>query len=155
MNFLSARVKSVFSIPLTDSGFQCPFINEESIFLQAIEIAEEATRNRFLKEACADQPEARNRLADLIELHFGGGNILDETKVCVYHPNESAKVPDVGNHIGPYKLLQEKAVEKGLTKELQALKQDFQVAMGHYENSKYHEAQSVADRIIQSLKDYK
>jgi hypothetical protein len=54
-----------------------------------------------------------------------------------------------------YKLLQEKAVEKGLTKELQALKKDFQVAMGHYENSKYHEAQSVADRIIQSLKDYK
>lgn len=82
-------------------------IDEESIFHQAIEIQDASARSTFLERSCAHQPEVKKRLMDLVELHFGRGHILDETRVCNYDPSGSANVPDVGSQIGPYRLLQE------------------------------------------------
>ena len=86
-------------------------IDEESVFHQAIEIKETSARNVFLEKSCIDQPDARQRLAELIEMHFGAGkgrrNILDETQVCTFNPGGTANVPAIGSQIGPYKLLEE------------------------------------------------
>tara|TARA_R110002072_G_scaffold303122_1_gene494603 strand:- start:3071 stop:5530 length:2460 start_codon:yes stop_codon:yes gene_type:complete len=53
-----------------------PAMNEESVFLEALEIESSETRARFLDSACRDFPGSRAKIEQLLESHSVVGNFL-------------------------------------------------------------------------------
>ncbi len=82
-------------------------LNEEELFLQAIEIDEAEARSEFLDQACGDDRELRKRCGELVDMHYVRGRILDETREAKLNSAAVGQLPEVGSMIGPYKLLQE------------------------------------------------
>src|SRR4051812_25886779 len=93
-------------------------MNEETLFIEALEVRDSAERAEFLGKACAGDEALRGRLERLLEQHEQAGSFLnrpaagievneniparrgDGTSILV--PSESA-----GTVIGCYKLLQQ------------------------------------------------
>ena len=81
-------------------------LNEESIFLSAIEMNDSTERERYLQECCQGNPEMYEKIQQLVEMHFCQGQILDETRIS-QEVGESDSVAEIGTVVGAYKLLQE------------------------------------------------
>ncbi len=93
-------------------------MNEETIFIEALEIRDPVERAAFLDRACAGNPTMRDRLKRLLDQHERAGSFLERPApasgstgtfnspaggTTVVRPSTDA----VGTVIGPYKLLQE------------------------------------------------
>src|SRR6266404_9738086 len=89
----------------------------DTIFCAAIEIASEADRAAYIRQACADDSDLRACVEKLVAAHFQAGSFLDEPvpvprATSAFAPSPDAPVPDIvaerpGTVIGPYKLLQQ------------------------------------------------
>src|SRR4029077_17486255 len=82
-----------------------PSVPEESILLQALEIASAAGRVAFLDRACGDNRHLRAEVEALLRAHAQSGDLLDlpeQPAVTVDDPVRERP----GTVIGPYKLLQ-------------------------------------------------
>src|SRR4029453_16231384 len=53
-------------------------MNERTLFLQALEIADPARRDAFLDQECARDPALRQRIERLLAAHAAAGGILDK-----------------------------------------------------------------------------
>ena len=81
---------------------------EEQIFLAALELAPELDRGEFLKQKCGDDQELLARVEELLGFHQQDDNLLDDTSGGFWKQNlADARSDEVGQQIGPYKLLQE------------------------------------------------
>src|SRR5262245_61838687 len=74
---------------------------EEELFHRALEKPTLAEQRAFLDEACAGQPERRQRLERLLRSHRREDSFLDTAATTDEVPHEKA-----GTMIGPYKLIQ-------------------------------------------------
>ncbi len=95
-------------------------MNEETLFIEALEIRDPAERAAFLDRACAGDAAVRDRVVKLLDQHERAGSFLGRPVVA---PAETASlaaggdptamllhagsVELVGTTIGPYKLLQQ------------------------------------------------
>jgi eukaryotic-like serine/threonine-protein kinase len=83
-----------------------PSLPEESILLQALEIASAAERAAYLDLACGDNRHLRAEVEALLRAHAQSGDLLDlPEKLAVTVDEPSRERP--GTVIGPYKLLQQ------------------------------------------------
>lgn len=53
-------------------------MTEEQVFLAALDLADAADRNAFVRKACGGDVEFRRQVADLLAAHFKTGEFLDE-----------------------------------------------------------------------------
>ncbi|MCI0642313.1 MAG: protein kinase [Gemmataceae bacterium] len=82
-------------------------MQEQSIFIEALEKADPAERAAFLDQACAGDPVLRQRLDRLLARHQHGGSFLDSP---ASGPDATVDAPideGPGTVIGPYKLLEQ------------------------------------------------
>ena len=82
--------------------------NAESIFGQAIGIQADEDRAAFLDQACANDSQLRKEVEKLVADHFRAGSFLEEPALKITG-DAAAAMPrgeQVGDRIGPYKLLQ-------------------------------------------------
>src|SRR5262249_35593247 len=87
----------------------------DTIFLAAVEVADEPERAAYIAQACGDDPELRARVEKLVAAHFRAGSFLEGPAEA--SPATGAFVPPAparaaaaerpGMAIGPYKLIQE------------------------------------------------
>jgi eukaryotic-like serine/threonine-protein kinase len=83
-------------------------MQEQSIFIEALEKEDPAERAAFLDEACADDPALRQRIEKLLERHQQAGAFLQPSDADLYATLEGPQLSDApGMVIGPYKLLQQ------------------------------------------------
>ena len=95
---------------------------QREIFNSALEITDVAERMALLDQACASQPELRERIEALLAAH----NEADHSSGCVAavagsvreiipaeNSNDPATEDLIGSKIGPYKLLQKLAKAGG------------------------------------------
>lgn len=94
-------------------------MTDESIFSEALAIADPAARRAYLERVCAGQPGLRQQVDELLAAH-ADSNLLDRPAVDLartgaYVPAEEAResLAKVGDRIGAYKLL-EKIGEGGM-----------------------------------------
>jgi serine/threonine protein kinase/WD40 repeat protein len=87
-------------------------VTDESVFAAAIAIADPVARGRFLESACAGSPTLRQDVEELLAAH-AASNPLDRPPANLaftgaYSPpnDEVTSTTSVGDHIGPYKLLE-------------------------------------------------
>ena len=82
----------------------------QAIFQETIELSSPDAREKFLAQRCADDPELRQRVRQLLEAHEEAGDFLKigaplspevEAQFARLKPEES------GERIGHYKLLQQ------------------------------------------------
>src|SRR3954447_21909934 len=52
-------------------------MTERDIFIAALQRDDPAERRAYLDEACAEQPELRQQVENLLRLHEGAGSFLD------------------------------------------------------------------------------
>src|SRR5262245_49525494 len=91
-------------------------MKEETLFTEAIEIADPADRAAFLDRACAGDAELRGRLDRLLARHAQAGNFLDDPAGAALTgafgdpsaltAGPSTSTHTIGNLIGPYKLIE-------------------------------------------------
>ena len=53
-------------------------MTERELFIAALQKEDPAERQAYLDEACARQPELRQELENLLQLHEGAGSFLEE-----------------------------------------------------------------------------
>src|SRR5262245_60874664 len=91
-------------------------MQEQTIFIEAMEIADPAERAAFLDRACGDDQALRERVERLLRRHEQDDSFLNSPAVVAgrtgaYAPDpggQSAGPPEgPGTVIGPYKLLQQ------------------------------------------------
>src|SRR2546429_3886700 len=89
-------------------------MTERDIFIAALQKEDPAERQAYLDEACAQQPELRQQVENLLRLYEGVGSFLEEPAVesaatgAIQAAAEQASSPAApGAIIGPYKLLQQ------------------------------------------------
>src|SRR6266852_6101272 len=89
-------------------------MTERDIFIAVLQKEEPAERRAYLDEACAQQPELRQQVENLLRLHEGAGSFLEKPAAespttgslpDAAEPASSGEAP--GTVIGPYKLLQQ------------------------------------------------
>ena len=84
-------------------------MTEETLFAAVLQIAVPIERTAFLDRECADRPELRARLEELLKSHAEAGSFLQQPAPGC----EPTVVPEkpandvLGSRVGPYKLLQE------------------------------------------------
>lgn len=92
-------------------------MNEESLFIEALEIRDPSERIAYLDRVCAGDAAARIRLERLLEQHEKAGHFLEQPAAArateTFDPTAMAEQTSrqspesVGTRIGPYKLLQQ------------------------------------------------
>ncbi len=82
-------------------------MDEEAIFLEALQRATPAARVAFLDDACAGNPSLRGEVEMLLKAHEKAGRFLQgqPAGLCPTVDQPIAEKP--GTQIGPYKLLQQ------------------------------------------------
>src|SRR5262245_19632707 len=81
-------------------------LEPKQIFLEAIEKSSPEELLRYLDEACQGNPEVRSRVEELLRGHRAAGKFLGGSGDlgATVAPAMSERI---GQHIGPYKLLQQ------------------------------------------------
>src|SRR5689334_22669018 len=79
----------------------------ETIFIQAIAIADAQSRSSFLDRACADNEVLRSEVEKLVNDYFRAGDFLQEPVGHASMTASQAVVEQAGSLIGPYKLLEQ------------------------------------------------
>jgi WD40 repeat protein/serine/threonine protein kinase len=90
-------------------------VTEQELFVEAFQIADPASRERFLDRACETDPALRQRLAGLMAALRRAGEFLQEPAAAActpgvasgFQPEEKARAEQPGAVIGPYKLLEQ------------------------------------------------
>src|SRR5262245_44864326 len=80
-------------------------MNEESIFLEAIQRNSPESRADFLDKACAEDPLLRDSVERLIRAHERAGDFLN-APTAAFRDSEIPDADHSGTSIGPYKLLE-------------------------------------------------
>src|SRR5437763_17018422 len=78
-----------------------------SIFLDAVENHRPQGWEAYLDDACAGNPELRQRVAVLLEAHAKANSLLDEPGAGLLSTVETTIPEGPGTVIGPYKLLEQ------------------------------------------------
>jgi serine/threonine protein kinase len=81
-------------------------MNEQSIFTAALE-RDAAERQRFLDEACGNDPGLRQRVERLMAAHEAAASFMDQPAGHLAQTIDQPVVEQVGTVIGPYKLLEQ------------------------------------------------
>jgi len=88
-------------------------MTERDIFIAALQIEDPIQRRAFLDDACAQQPELRARVEELLRLNQGASGFLEKPAVNPPTPgalqgtfDHPASTEQHGAVIGPYKLLE-------------------------------------------------
>src|SRR5262249_44861359 len=79
-------------------------MQEQSLFIQALEKEEPAERAAFLKRVCAGDPALRQRIERLLRRHDLAGSFLESPAPALVAGESVSEGP--GTVIGPYKLLE-------------------------------------------------
>src|SRR5262245_50235477 len=88
-------------------------MNERDVFIAALEKEDPAQRQAYLDEVCADQPELRQQVENLLRLHEGAGSFLQNpaAESAATRTIQAAAEPPppeaAGTVIGPYKLVEQ------------------------------------------------
>jgi serine/threonine protein kinase/tetratricopeptide (TPR) repeat protein len=83
-------------------------MQEQSIFIEALEKVDRAERAAFLDKACGDDPSLRQRIEKLLERHQQASSVLQPPDADFYATMEGSQLAEApGTIIGPYKLLQQ------------------------------------------------
>ena len=84
-------------------------MNEQTIFLEALEIELTAERQAFLDQACGNNAAIRHKVEMLLKAHGKAGDFLQKPPVGIGSPEtvEQHVAERMGDSIGPYKLLQQ------------------------------------------------
>jgi eukaryotic-like serine/threonine-protein kinase len=89
-------------------------MSERAIFIAALQKADPTQRQAYLDEACAQQPELRKQVENLLRLHAGAGSFLEKpaaaSAVTGVFPDAAARAASAeapGALLGPYKLLEQ------------------------------------------------
>jgi serine/threonine protein kinase/tetratricopeptide (TPR) repeat protein len=90
----------------TTSTGEAIAMQEESIFIEALEKADPAERAAFLDRACAGDEALRQRIERLLARHGQPDSFLDAPATDAGATVEEQTAEDLGAIIGPYKLLQ-------------------------------------------------
>ena len=106
--------RRLYTRPLVCRPTEDPPLNEETIFLGALERAA-AERDAYLAQACGSDPDLRRRVEDLLRLHAQAGSFLEKRAADLVATNvpetlaagESAAAPaeGPGTTIGRYRLV--------------------------------------------------
>lgn len=82
-------------------------MNELDIFSEALELTEPRARQDFLDQACAGQPELRQRIEGLLKNSAQASQFLETPPIAVGPTVDQPPSEAIGTRIGPYKLLQQ------------------------------------------------
>jgi signal transduction histidine kinase len=82
-------------------------MNEESIFLEALEKGSAEARAAFLNQACAGNAELRDSIERLLRAHERADKLIHDRAPGLPITVSPTMTERVGTQIGPYKLLQE------------------------------------------------
>jgi serine/threonine protein kinase len=82
-------------------------VQEQSIFIEALEKEDPAERAAFLDRACAADPALRQRLERLLQRHERAGSFLEAPAPGPTAAEECPPGEGPGTVIGPYKLLEQ------------------------------------------------
>src|SRR6516164_9109706 len=90
-------------------------MTEQELFVEAFQIADPASRERFLDRACETDPALRQRLAGLMAALKRAGEFLQEPAAAActpgvassLRPEQKARAEQPGTVIGHYKLLEQ------------------------------------------------
>lgn len=85
-----------------------PIMNERSVFLAALEIADATKRSEYLNQVCGDDLEFKRHIEELIIAEGKLSGFLDRPHAEVEVTADLAPVRErPGSQIGPYKLLEQ------------------------------------------------
>src|SRR5262245_13438624 len=82
-------------------------MDEQSVFLAALEKATPDERAAYIEQACAGNTELRARVQQLLQSHDESQGPLDAPPPGILPTVDQPVTERTGDHIGPYKLLQE------------------------------------------------
>jgi serine/threonine protein kinase len=82
-------------------------LTAKAVFDHAHEILAPADRDAYLDQACADEPELREKVAALLRAYDEAGSSLDPPSPAFPATSGSGLAEGPGSRIGPYKLLQQ------------------------------------------------
>jgi hypothetical protein len=81
-------------------------MQEQSLFIAALEIEDPAERGAFLDRACADDPVLRQRIERLLQRHQQSDSFLEALAEAVVVTTKEPLRESAGTVIGSYKLLE-------------------------------------------------
>src|SRR5262245_10314538 len=82
-------------------------MNEDSIFLQALEKGSADARAAFLEQACAGNAQLRESIERLLRAHERANDVLGHKAKGLPATSAAGVSERVGMQIGPYKLLEQ------------------------------------------------
>jgi serine/threonine protein kinase/tetratricopeptide (TPR) repeat protein len=82
-------------------------MQEQSIFIEALEKNDPRERAEFLERACAGAPDIRQRIEKLLERHLEDDSFLESHQVSLSATVDRSIAERPGDVIGPYKLLEQ------------------------------------------------
>src|SRR4051794_9287077 len=82
-------------------------MQEQSIFVEALDRVEPAERAAFLDRVCARDPGLRQRVQKLLQRHQQADSLLDSPAAALVGTIDEPITERPGTMIGPYKLLQQ------------------------------------------------
>jgi eukaryotic-like serine/threonine-protein kinase len=82
-------------------------VDVRAVFDRALEISTQPERAAYLDQACADFPEIRKEVEDLLKAHSEAGSFLQFAAASLVTEHPSAPSRLIGTQVGPYKLLQQ------------------------------------------------
>jgi len=82
-------------------------LDVRAVFDRALEIGTQPERAAYLDQACANFPEIRQEVEDLLKAHAEAGSFLQFAAASLVTEHPSAPSRLIGTQVGPYKLLQQ------------------------------------------------
>src|SRR5215471_19656377 len=82
-------------------------VDVRAVFDRALEIGTQPERAAYLDQACANFPEIRQEVEELLRAHAEAGSFLQfaAASLATEHPSAPSRL--IGTQVGPYKLLQQ------------------------------------------------
>ena len=82
-------------------------MREQSVFTEALEKVDPAERAAFLDQACAGEPDLRERIERLLQRHQETAGLLHSTQFPDGNSGDQPIAEGAGSVIGPYQLLEQ------------------------------------------------